>query len=140
MESVADALVEKVNARVAKLTVGSPWDNADITPVVSESSANFIEGLVKDAQERGATLCQVRFRCTARKRSGAAAGCLFEDPLQSPVFSSVTSPWPPVTSHKSGSPVLGGYNRQGIQEGRQQREESVQEGAHAAVCPRAARP
>lgn len=58
MESVADALVEKVKARVAKLTVGPPEDDSDITPVVSESSANFIEGLVKDAKEKGATFCQ----------------------------------------------------------------------------------
>lgn len=39
--------------QVAALTVGRPEDNADITPVISESSANFIEGLVKDAQEKG---------------------------------------------------------------------------------------
>ncbi|PQM42055.1 NADP-dependent glyceraldehyde-3-phosphate dehydrogenase [Prunus yedoensis var. nudiflora] len=47
MESVADALVEKVNKRVAKLTVGPPEENSDITPVVSESSANFIEDNVR---------------------------------------------------------------------------------------------
>ncbi|KAJ8450429.1 hypothetical protein Cgig2_002114 [Carnegiea gigantea] len=58
MESVADTLVEKVNAKVAKLTVGPPEDDCDITPVVTESSANFIEGLVKDAKEKGATFCQ----------------------------------------------------------------------------------
>nr|GMD27562.1 NADP-dependent glyceraldehyde-3-phosphate dehydrogenase [Ipomoea batatas] len=64
MESVADALVEKVKAKVAKLTVGAPEDDCDITPVVSESSANFIEGLVMDAKEKGATFCQ------AYKREG----------------------------------------------------------------------
>lgn len=58
MESVADALVEKVKARVVKLRVGPPEDDCDITPVVTESSANFIEGLVKDAKEKGATFCQ----------------------------------------------------------------------------------
>lgn len=58
MESVADALVEKVNAKLAKLTVGAPEDNCDITPVVSESSANFIEGLVMDAKQKDATFCQ----------------------------------------------------------------------------------
>ncbi|GMN56945.1 hypothetical protein TIFTF001_026050 [Ficus carica] len=58
MESIADALVEKVKAKVAKLTVGPPEEDCDITPVVSESSANFIEGLVKDAKEKGATFCQ----------------------------------------------------------------------------------
>ncbi|CAI5496411.1 unnamed protein product [Closterium sp. NIES-64] len=58
MEDVADALVERVNARLAKLTVGRPEDDADITPVVSESSANFIEGLVLDAKDKGALFCQ----------------------------------------------------------------------------------
>lgn len=58
MESVADTLMEKVNAKVAKLTVGPPEEDCDITPVVSESSANFIEGLVMDAKEKGATFCQ----------------------------------------------------------------------------------
>lgn len=33
-------------------------DDCAITPVISESSANFIEGLVKDAEQKGATLCQ----------------------------------------------------------------------------------
>ncbi|KAL0285574.1 UNVERIFIED_CONTAM: NADP-dependent glyceraldehyde-3-phosphate dehydrogenase [Sesamum calycinum] len=58
MESVADTLVEKVKSKVAKLTVGPPEDDCDITPVVSESSANFIEGLVTDAKQKGATFCQ----------------------------------------------------------------------------------
>jgi glyceraldehyde-3-phosphate dehydrogenase (NADP+) len=58
MESVADALVDKVKAKVAKLTVGPPEKDCDITPVVSESSANYIEGLVKDAEQKKATFCQ----------------------------------------------------------------------------------
>ncbi|GFP87849.1 NADP-dependent glyceraldehyde-3-phosphate dehydrogenase [Phtheirospermum japonicum] len=58
MESVADALVKKVNEKVEKLTVGPPEDDCDITPVVTESSSNFIEGLVMDAKQKGATLCQ----------------------------------------------------------------------------------
>jgi delta 1-pyrroline-5-carboxylate dehydrogenase len=43
MQDIADELVAKVKAGVAKLTVGRPEDNADITPVVSEASANFIQ-------------------------------------------------------------------------------------------------
>ncbi|KAH0459136.1 hypothetical protein IEQ34_012127 [Dendrobium chrysotoxum] len=58
MESVADAVVDKVNAKVEKLTVGPPEEDCDVTPVVTESSANFIEGLVMDAKEKGATFCQ----------------------------------------------------------------------------------
>lgn len=58
MESVADELVKKVNETLAKLTVGPPEDDCDITPVVTESSANFIEGLVMDAKQKGAKFCQ----------------------------------------------------------------------------------
>lgn len=58
MESIADELVGKVNAMIAKLSVGSPEDDSFIVPVVSTSSANYIEGLVKDAEAKGATLCQ----------------------------------------------------------------------------------
>ena len=43
---------------IAKLSVGSPEDDSFIVPVVSTSSANYIEGLVKDAEAKGATLCQ----------------------------------------------------------------------------------
>lgn len=56
--SVADRLVAMVNERVAKLTVGRPEDDADITPVISKSSADFIQGLVEDARDKGAVLCQ----------------------------------------------------------------------------------
>jgi glyceraldehyde-3-phosphate dehydrogenase (NADP+) len=62
MESVADALVAKVAAGVAKLSVGMPEDNAAITPVISASSADFIEGLVKDAEAKGATLVNGPYR------------------------------------------------------------------------------
>ncbi len=51
---VADQLVSLVLPGVAALKVGRPEDDADITPVISESSANFIEGLVKDAKDKGA--------------------------------------------------------------------------------------
>nr|GFC20772.1 NADP-dependent glyceraldehyde-3-phosphate dehydrogenase [Tanacetum cinerariifolium] len=58
MESVADTLVKKVNEKLAKLTVGAPENDCDITPVVTESSANFIEDLAMDAKKKGATFCQ----------------------------------------------------------------------------------
>ncbi|KAK9837166.1 hypothetical protein WJX81_007685 [Elliptochloris bilobata] len=64
MESVADELVAKVKAGVDKLSVGRPEDNATITPVISKSSADFIEGLVKNAEDKGAKLLQ------AYKRKG----------------------------------------------------------------------
>ncbi len=54
LESVADKLVTLLQSEVAKLTVGDPFDNADITPVIDNASADFIWGLIEDAQEKGA--------------------------------------------------------------------------------------
>ena len=54
LESVADQLVTLLQEEVAKLTVGDPFDNADITPVIDNASADFIWGLIEDAQEKGA--------------------------------------------------------------------------------------
>ena len=54
LESVADKLADLLQAEVAKLTVGDPFDNADITPVIDNASAEFIWGLIEDAQEKGA--------------------------------------------------------------------------------------
>ena len=54
LESVADTLVTLLQAEVAKLTVGDPFDNADITPVIDNASADFIWDLIEDAQEKGA--------------------------------------------------------------------------------------
>ncbi|EEF35222.1 NADP-dependent glyceraldehyde-3-phosphate dehydrogenase, putative [Ricinus communis] len=45
MDSVADALVEKVKARVAKLSVGLLEDNCDIIRVVTESINSIEEGI-----------------------------------------------------------------------------------------------
>eukprot|EP00959_Pyramimonas_sp_CCMP1952_P112195 2345887-Pyramimonas_sp.AAC.1 len=46
------------NGGVGAEQVGQPEDNADITAVVSKSSADFIQGLVEDAKAKGATLYQ----------------------------------------------------------------------------------
>ncbi|MBS8065581.1 aldehyde dehydrogenase family protein, partial [Streptococcus suis] len=55
MDAVADELAAKLKEEVEKLTVGDPFENKDITPVIDEQSAEFIEGLVRDAQAKGAT-------------------------------------------------------------------------------------
>ena len=61
LESVADKLATLLQAEVAKLTVGDPFDNADITPVIDNASADFIWGLIEDAQEKGAqTLAPIK--------------------------------------------------------------------------------
>lgn len=54
MDSVADELAELVRAEILKLTVGMPEDNADITPLIDKSAADFVEGLINDAAEKGA--------------------------------------------------------------------------------------
>lgn len=60
MEAVADELVKKVVDKMGKLTVGFPDADSDITPVISTASAEFIEALAMDAQEKGARFHQVR--------------------------------------------------------------------------------
>ncbi len=54
VESVADKLAELISEKVAALTVGDPFDNATVTPVIDDKSADFIEGLVEDARAKGA--------------------------------------------------------------------------------------
>ncbi|MFU2194412.1 NADP-dependent glyceraldehyde-3-phosphate dehydrogenase [Streptococcus pluranimalium] len=53
-EEVADELVEIIREKVLKLTIGNPEDNADITPLIDTGTADFVEGLVNDAVEKGA--------------------------------------------------------------------------------------
>lgn len=52
--SVADKLVDKVSELVKDLTVGMPEDDADITPLIDTKAADYVEGLIKDAQDKGA--------------------------------------------------------------------------------------
>lgn len=54
LESVADKLATLLQEEVSKLTVGDPFDNADITPVIDNASADFIWSLIEDAQEKEA--------------------------------------------------------------------------------------
>ncbi|VSR20459.1 NADP-dependent glyceraldehyde-3-phosphate dehydrogenase [Streptococcus pneumoniae] len=54
LESVADKLATLLQEEVSKLIVGDPFDNADITPVIDNASADFIWGLIEDAQEKEA--------------------------------------------------------------------------------------
>lgn len=90
IDSIADELVKMVNEGVAKLTVGRPEDDAAIVPVVSESSAKFVEGLVKDAQEKGATLCQ------EYKREGNLIWPLFIDHVTKDMRLAWEEPFGPV--------------------------------------------
>lgn len=55
-EEVADSLVEKLKERIEKLKIGNPEDEADITPLISSEAADFVEGLIRDAIAKGASL------------------------------------------------------------------------------------
>ena len=54
MNTVADELVAKVTELTKALTVGMPEDDADITPLIDSKAADFVEGLIKDALDKGA--------------------------------------------------------------------------------------
>ena len=54
VEEVADELARLIKENVSKLTVGNPFDNADITPLIDLKAADFIEGLMEDALAKGA--------------------------------------------------------------------------------------
>lgn len=54
MESVADQLVAEIKGLVEKLLIGMSEDNADITPLIDTKAADFVEGLVNDAADKGA--------------------------------------------------------------------------------------
>lgn len=54
MDSVADELEKHVCDLVKNLSVGMPEDNADITPLIDIKAADFVEGLITDANEKGA--------------------------------------------------------------------------------------
>lgn len=54
MNTVANELVTKVTELTKALTVGMPEDDADITPLIDTKAADFVEGLIKDALDKGA--------------------------------------------------------------------------------------
>ena len=57
IDSVADNLVERLKREIEKLKVGNPLiDEVDITPLIDENAANFVEELIKDARDKGAHL------------------------------------------------------------------------------------
>src|SRR5699024_2786127 len=55
-EEIADRLVEKIHHEMQQLTVGSPEDNAVVTPLINEKAADFVQVLIDDALARGAKL------------------------------------------------------------------------------------
>lgn len=58
VNSVADALRDKIVEKMSSLKVGNPLDgnNYDVVPVIDEKSADYIWRLIEDAKNKGATL------------------------------------------------------------------------------------
>ncbi|MGM0877508.1 MAG: NADP-dependent glyceraldehyde-3-phosphate dehydrogenase [Bacillota bacterium] len=56
IDEVADLLVEKLKEKIGKLTVGMASEGADIVPLIDTKSAQFVEKLVDDAKETGASI------------------------------------------------------------------------------------
>ncbi|MFZ4451250.1 NADP-dependent glyceraldehyde-3-phosphate dehydrogenase [Salibacterium aidingense] len=55
-EEAADELVAKLKEKVEALAVGQPEDDADITPLINEKSADNVESMIEEALDQGAEL------------------------------------------------------------------------------------
>ncbi|MFP5109281.1 NADP-dependent glyceraldehyde-3-phosphate dehydrogenase [Neobacillus sp. C211] len=55
-ESVADEIVSILKEEIEKLAVGSPEEGNTVVPLIDDQSADFVQGLIEDAIEKGATL------------------------------------------------------------------------------------
>ncbi|MEM1485801.1 NADP-dependent glyceraldehyde-3-phosphate dehydrogenase [Oscillospiraceae bacterium PP1C4] len=55
LESVADVLVEKLKRNIGKLKIGDPHDAVDIVPLISEEAVAFVQELIDDALQKGAS-------------------------------------------------------------------------------------
>lgn len=71
-DNVADEFVKKAKLALAEWPPGDPWkEKVKVGPLINEDAAVFVEGLVKDACERGAELVA----------GGRRNGCYFEPTL-----------------------------------------------------------
>jgi len=56
LDTVANKLVSLLEEKVKKLKVGNPKDEVDITPLIDSKAADFVQGLIDDAIDKGAKL------------------------------------------------------------------------------------
>src|SRR5690625_4309226 len=63
-EEVADELISHIKQSIASLSVGVPEEEAFITPLINGRAADYVQSLIDDALEKGATLI------TGNKRDG----------------------------------------------------------------------
>lgn len=54
MEEIADELVTHLADKIQKLKVGTPQEDADITPLIDMRAADYVMGLIDDAIKKGA--------------------------------------------------------------------------------------
>ncbi|WP_051353293.1 NADP-dependent glyceraldehyde-3-phosphate dehydrogenase [Thalassobacillus devorans] len=89
-DSVADQLSEKIKQKVEALTVGNPEDDAAVTPLIDDKAADFVQGLIDDALEKGATLV------TGNKREGKLIHPTLIDDVSSDMDIAWEEPFGPV--------------------------------------------
>ncbi|WP_188650509.1 NADP-dependent glyceraldehyde-3-phosphate dehydrogenase [Pontibacillus salipaludis] len=53
-DEVADELVDRIAHKVKSLSVGMPEDNKDVTPLIDNKSADYVQSLIDDAKDQGA--------------------------------------------------------------------------------------
>ncbi len=56
MDDIADAFVSRLKTEIEKLSVGSPEQDSIIVPLIDEDSADFVQSLIDDAVDQGATI------------------------------------------------------------------------------------
>lgn len=56
MPGIADTLIERVTEEAKKLEVGAPAENKSIGPLINSKQCDYVQGLIDDALEKGATL------------------------------------------------------------------------------------
>lgn len=62
-ENVKDKLNSLILEEVKKLKIGNPMENADITPLIDNKTAEYIQELISDALNKGAKLLIGNKRC-----------------------------------------------------------------------------
>jgi glyceraldehyde-3-phosphate dehydrogenase (NADP+) len=56
MPNIADKLIDQVTEETLKLSIGDPAENKTIGPLISSKQCEYVQGLIDDALEKGATL------------------------------------------------------------------------------------
>jgi len=56
MPGIADELIENVTDETLKLTIGDPAENNKIGPLISSEQCDYVQGLINDALDKGASL------------------------------------------------------------------------------------